>query len=55
MSYYWASRADTGADLVIILQDWLTRASEEVMRKHVEYVQPQCENDRNAASMTGAQ
>lgn len=47
--------ADTGVDLVIILHDWLTRASGEVMRKHVEHVQPQCENDRNAVSMTGAQ
>lgn len=47
--------ADTGVDLVIILQNWLTRAREEVMRKHVEHVQPQCENDRNAASTTGAQ
>ncbi len=25
------------------------------MRKYVEHVQLQCENDRNAASMTGAQ
>ncbi len=47
--------ADTGVDLVIILHDWLTGASGEVMRKHVEHVQPQCENYRNAASMTGAQ
>lgn len=47
--------ADTGVDLVIILQDWLSGAGGEVMRKHVEHVQPQCENDRNAATMTGAQ
>lgn len=47
--------ADTGVDLVIILHDWLTRASGEVMQKHVEHVQPECENYRNAASMTGAQ